>query len=244
MRSNRIVNILFSALVLLVAVCINRQHACAQDATPDFKQVVAEMRKQYEQVNKVHIVMHVQVFENATAKSPFYNEKVEVQKDNKNYRYHFGEQDMLMNEKYLVIVDRAAREIVCSKRDLKAEALYTSDPYSANLDSLFSFYGTPVYKGKEGQQDHFSLLLKKGEVSSVEMFINTSSRLITRIEYYYRDKQHAVIDFTEFNTSPQFDASTFDEQAYVSISKGSIKPSKNFAKYHVANVENDNEASN
>jgi outer membrane lipoprotein-sorting protein len=209
----------------------------------DFKQALLVMRDKYKALEKVRIVMHVRVADEGSAVA-FYDETVEIIKDHHNYLYQFGGQDMLMNEKYLVMVDRSSREIICSQRDLKTETLYLpKDPFQANLDSLFAFYGQPKYMGRKEQTDHYRISLNSGEVKGIDLFIDTESNLFRKVQYQYRDNQQAVIDFKVFDVNPQFEPDMFDEGKYVVVSGTSVKPSKNFLNYHVVNVETENETS-
>jgi hypothetical protein len=229
-------------LRVILAVCFMFS-ALSMARAQDFKQALFGMREKYKGLEKVRIVMHVRVAEEGSA-SAFYDEMVEIIKDRHHYLYRFGGQDMLMNEHYMVMVDRSSREIVCSQRDLKSEALFLpKDPFQANLDSLFSFYGQPQYMGRKEQTDHYRLPLKSGEVTGIDLFIDTGSNLFRKVQYQYRDGQVAVIDFNVFDVNPVFEAGLFDERQYVTVSGTDVKPSKNFQNYHVVNVETENETS-
>jgi hypothetical protein len=229
-------------LRVTLAVCFMFS-ALSMVRAQDFKQALLGMREKYKALEKVRIVMHVRVAEEGSA-TAFYDEMVEIIKDHHNYLYRFGAQDMLMNEKYLVMVDRSSREIVCSRRDLKNEALYLpKDPFQANLDSLFAFYGQPQYMGRKNQTDHYRLPLKSGEVTGIDLFIDLRSNLFHKLQYQYRDGQVAVIDFNVFDVSPEFEAGLFDERQYVTVSGTDVKPSKNFLNYHVVNAETEHETS-
>lgn len=228
-------------VTLLLMLVMGMQAAYAQQ---DFAQVLLGMKERYQQMESVHIVMQVQVFEDAGASVPFYNEKVEIRKDAQRYRYRYADQDMLMNERYLIMVDRTAREIMCSKRNPKAENLDNFEPPGFNMDSLFSFYGKPRYMGKKDQAHHYQVALKDAIVNEVNLFIDAEANVFRKIDYKYRDGQHAVIAFQVFDVHPQFEPGTFDEQLYVTVSKTDIKPSKNFLNYQVVNIETDDETSN
>lgn len=222
-------NISHIALMLLFTALSPDAHA------QDFKQALLAMQEKYRAMEKFHIVMQVKVFEEGAEATPFYHEKVEIRKDGARYRYRYGDQDLLMNERYLIMVDRTSREIVCNKTN--PGAAQAKDPLQANMDSLFSSYGKPQYVGREGQADHYRLSLDRGEVSEVEIFIDPDQRVFRKIEYRYRERQRAVIDFLVFDTAPAFEMGAFDEQYYISVSKNRISPSKNFSSYHVVNVD-------
>jgi hypothetical protein len=236
-------NILKSGIIYLIVLAVVLASSRAGEAQQlpvdnqgNFKQDLLDMRKKYDQVDRIHVVMHVKVFDNVSSSNAFYNQRFEIQKDKENYRYQLGEMDMLMNDKFIVIIDNTQREIMCNRRDVKGEKIY-KDPVKANLDSLFSFFSTPVYVGMQNDIAHYQLSISDGDVTEVHVFINKRKMIFERITYQYRDKQFAAIDFKVFDVQPQFALDTFSEATYVTLSKTKIKPSAKFAGYHILNGE-------
>src|SRR5688572_29154043 len=90
----------------------------------DFRELMTSLRKHYESVSKMHVIMQVSVFESATSTTPFFKERVEVRKDRHLYLSQLSSFDMLMNDKYLVVVDKDGREIVVSHRNVESEAQF------------------------------------------------------------------------------------------------------------------------
>ncbi len=227
--------------VVICVIAINQGGLLAQGAgsgtaqpSVDYKDVIMGIQKRYGSIENAHIVMNIGVFQNAAATKPFYQQSVEIWRNGQNYLCRMNEQDMLMNEKYSILVDKMGKEIMCSSRS--GEEIF-KDPVRASFDSLFAYIGHPVFIGRKDNIDHFRLSLAKGEIRELNLFINNESQLLTRVDYVYKDKQYARIDFSVFDTQPVIAAGTFDEAQYVLITKNGIQPSKKMSYYHVVNAE-------
>jgi len=223
-------------MICVPAGAAQAQTGSAPQPAIDYKEVITEMQKRYGSVEKAHIVMKIGVFPSATSSKAFYQQSVEIWRDKQNYLCRMNEQDMLMNEKYLVLVDKTGREIICSNRNTSDENAF-NDPLRANLDSLFSYYGRPAFVERKENINHFKLSLTKGELREVDLFIHNDSKLLTRVDYIYKDKQYARIDFAVFDTQPTIIPGTFDESQYVLITKSGMQPSKKMSHYRIVNAE-------
>lgn len=234
---------LVRAISLVVCIAaINPSASLAQgvgsDATQpsaDYKDVIAGIQKRYGSIENVHIVMNIGVFQNAASTKPVYQQSVEIWRNGQNYLCRMNEQDMLMNEKYSVLVDKMGKEIICSSRNVGEEVF--KDPLRANLDSLFSYFGRPAFIGRKDNIDHFRLTFTKGDIRELNLFVSNDSKLLTRVDYVYKDKQYARIDFPVFDTQPIIAAGIFDEAQYISITKNGVQPSKKMSYYRVVNAE-------
>ncbi len=216
--------------VMLVLLVLLSQQALSQS----FKERLQLMQKEYSALQNIHMRMTIQVFENDKGDKPFYNEEADIKKQDQYYHYEFGGTNMLMNSKYIVMVDKGSREIVCSKRSLKAEAKFGSDPFRVNLDSILMFYESRDFVGKQVDDEHYKLLQKKGAVKQIDLFINSKLNVLSRIEYRYEDQHYVVIQFTLMEKQPVFEESTFDESQYFITQKGKFRVANAFAGYHLS----------
>lgn len=180
----------------------------------------------------VHVMMDIRVFESKESTEPYFDEQAIVKKDNNNYFYRFSGLEMLMNEKYLVMVNEKQRHITCTRRDEKSEA-ELADPISANLDSLLNFFGTPEFIGIEQDVEHYTLTRKEGLIVGIELYINTVSNTLKRLDYQYDEGQFAIINFTLFDRKPVFKSEEFKEQKYFTEAKGVLKLSDNYSRFRL-----------
>lgn len=228
--------ILFCSFIFLLSAKTAHAQNASEDGRETFKKVILKMQEEYKNMDKLHLIMSIEVFENATATKPYYNEVADIKRDKNNYLYTFAGQEMLMNDKYLLMVDRAEKEIFCNKRNLKSEQNTFKDAFQVNIDSLLNFYGETKYLGKKEQLDHFQLFQKTGQVSRIDLFIDSFTGLLKRIDYAYNDDQFVKIEFKVFDRAPQFNTAVFDERNYIVIQKEKLTASEKFKGYRLSEV--------
>ncbi len=219
----------------LLKICIVLSVLLSQQAwAQSFKERLEVMQKEYSTLQNVHIKMTIQVYENEKSSASFYNEVADIKKQDQYYHYEFGATNLLMNSKYIVMVDKASHEIVCSKRSLKGEAKLGMNPFRVNLDSILLLYESPDFVGKQVDDEHYKLIQKKGPVRQIDLFINSTTNVLSRIEYRYEDEHYVVIQFTMMDKQPAFAASTFDERQYFITDKGKLRAANAFNGYHLS----------
>jgi outer membrane lipoprotein-sorting protein len=198
----------------------------------EFQQWVEQMRKEYQDVQRLHVVMAVNVYADEQTKKPAFQMKVDIKKDHDNYLYRYGASEMLMNGKFLVMVDRDAHQIVLSERDVKSEAALRKN-FQFNLDSLLKFQKDMKYVGTADGLKQFRWKPKRGEVAVMDLYVDEQSLWLRRMVYTYVSHQVASIDFVVFNKQPVFSTGTFAEQQYVLIGKNRLQPSERFRQYQI-----------
>jgi hypothetical protein len=221
------------ALLLLFGLLIPSLRA------QDFKQALLKMQKEYGAAGRMHIIMVIKAFEKKSATIPFYNQKAEIKKDNQDYFYQLGVNDMLLNEKYLLMIDHSAKQITCNKNNLKAMGGF-KDPFKMNLDSLLSAYGKSSYVGKVDNMEQYRIVHSKGIIKQTDMYFSSQTNLLNKIEYSYQSNQWVVIDFELFDKQPEFTVGTFDEARYMTFVNGKPKATKDYQQYEVIDVESNN----
>src|SRR5688572_25548178 len=77
----------------------------------DFRQLITAMREDYEQANTLQVVMEVSVYDSGQLEKPYYRQLVDIKREGSNYWYKVDNNEMLMNDKYLIVVDTEARQI-------------------------------------------------------------------------------------------------------------------------------------
>lgn len=199
----------------------------------DFKQTLLAMRQQYKEGSQLHIIMEIRVYEKDNLSVPFFHEKAEVMKKGSNYSYRFAENEMLMNEKCILMIDHASKEMVYGSRDAAAQEKYMSQ-FDMNMDSILTFYDIPQYKGKKNDIDHFHLVQKVGEVTDIDFYIDTKKLLLQKLSYKYKSGQVAVIDFLKFDTNAIISSDQFDEARMLTRAKGKLVATPAFLNYRIA----------
>jgi outer membrane lipoprotein-sorting protein len=228
-KNLKISTLFYSAVACLL--CSNILAQSNQQAV-NFREIALRMKKQYAQASKMHIQMAVSVFEDAV-KEPFYQLTAAVKKDGENYFYHIDQQEILMNEKFMIVVDHSVKEIYCSRRNART----LQDPVQVSLDSLLSIYGDPSFVGEANGSDHFRLMLKNGFISQIDLHIDKLRSVFSKVEYHYETDHYAVIDFKIFDSQPVFEPEIFDERRFITVGNGKYETSPSFRGYKVVNQD-------
>ncbi|HEY0651763.1 MAG TPA: hypothetical protein VGD65_01505 [Chryseosolibacter sp.] len=206
--------------------------AAGQTRAQDLKSALVRMQDVYAHSEKLHIIMEVKVFETIGEKTPAFHEKADIKKQKENYRYTFSSSEMLLNEKYQIVVDKDSRDIIINKRDQKIES-QVKDVFKANLDSILAHYNTPEVLGDSAGATHYRVFQKHGVVDQIDLYVDNQRSIVKKMEYRYRDGQFVSVVFEMFDTTPSFDEGVFDDKNYVLIAGGRVKPSARLQHYRI-----------
>jgi hypothetical protein len=177
--------------------------------------------------------MEVSVYDSGQLAKAYYRQMVDIKREGSNYWYQVENNEMLMNEKYLIVVDNEARQISYSKRSIETEAELQKS-YRFNLDSIFTQYEKPQFIGKEEGADHYLIPEKKGAIKEVHFYIVPETKKVKEIAYRYHEGQYATIRFIVFDTNPVFDADTFSASKYITEVNKKIVPSRFFRNFNLS----------
>ena len=214
----------FIALMLLPSVSTQAQ---------ELKELLEKVRQTYSDANRLHIKMHVKVYEGTGQDAEKLLDQVaDIKKQATNYHYSFGEIRLLMNTQYQVVVDELSKKIMVASRDPSTEE-QLADPFQMNLDSIFRLYDNPVLESSEDDMRTYRLDQSEGPISSVKLTLNTRAYTLKELSYTYRGGQYAVIEFLVFDIQPKFDAGEFQESKYVQLRAGTWHPATRLPGYEV-----------
>ncbi len=203
----------------------------------DLKRSLEKMRRTYENVVALHVVMDITVYEDSLQSVPYFSERAEIMRDDKKFHYRFAANEMLLNEKYLVMVDNASREIVLNQKDFGADSLLMDIMPLVSLDSIFKVLGTPVFFGKKDSLDHYRIKREDGLIDSLDIFLDEQRGFIHEIAYRYSDGQFARIIFNVFDVSPVFRDNSFDERNYFTRVNGKLAGTQTYKNYSIITAE-------
>ena len=220
----------YHLLFIPVACCLCPFQTEAQD----FKEALLNMRQQYEASDNMHIEMQVTVFDDTSATNTFFQEKATIKRQNDSYYQVFGNMEMLMNARAIIVVNKAAKTITCNPRNLAAEAL-VKDPFQLNLDSILNFYQEPMLLSSEAGVDRYSLVQKQGPIRKLTLAIDTRSNQLMQLAYYYTQGQYVEIDFLVFDNQVQFPENTFSETKFFSFGENELRASPAYKGYEILN---------
>jgi len=176
--------------------------------------------------------MKVDAYNGKSSQNPFYSQRADIKRFGTNYCYRFDKTEMLMNDKYLILVDYENKEIVCSKRNVKGETEFFT-PMNFDLDSMLSVYGHPKLVGTNGSVVNYQFN-QHSEIHTIDLFIDSVKVELNKIVYHYEDGQVVIIRFEKFDTNPQIDEGDFKEDRYVVKVEGALRPSTAFLNFSIS----------
>lgn len=196
----------------------------------DLKTTLLQMRESYQQGEQLHIRMEIKVFEQSYGEEPFYQGTANIKKEDDNYWYSFGNNEMFMNGKRVIMIDHASKEMVHTSRQFQTPA-DSWDIFTLSIDSILGFYEKPVYLGFSEGSHHYRVRQEKGPVDVIEMSVDDATNMLTSLKYSYRMGHKVAVRFLVFDPAPVFKASTFDEERYLRIAGTRVEPSGPFKEY-------------
>lgn len=213
---------------LFLIVLITGSKASGQD----FRQAMQDLQRTYANAADMQIVMSMAVYENERAKQPYHTTKVDIRKSGDNYHYRFGDNEMLLNARYFITVDRAAKEMIVQERD-PGSPRQLQQTTQFNLDSIVAKHQEARWVDTQGTIEHFRVEDKKSPIRFVDMYIDTQTRFMKRMTYRYTSKQFVTLTFDVFDSAPEFTSDTFDSGRYITVAAGGLTPAAGFRAYHL-----------
>ncbi|TRX59118.1 hypothetical protein FNH22_11380 [Fulvivirga sp. M361] len=209
--------------LLLIPYLLNAQ---------DLRYALQQMRQMYDQMDGLHIEMSVEVSETIEATAPFYALNVDIKKEGENYLYHYGSNRMLMNDRYFIMIDESAKEMVYGKRT-EVDDNSLPDYLNFNMDSILLFYDEPEYLGYENALHQYSIVQQKGPVYKIYLWIDDHTKLLRRMDYEYRQGSYVKIEFKQFNGHPSFQSDTFSEAQFIRLKDTKMVTANAYRQYHL-----------
>jgi len=190
------------------------------------------MYQQYEGKENLYVEMQNSVFENGTQK---HNAKTKIYKKGGSFHYKMGDQSMLINDKYLVVVDHKRKNMsydIWSAHQAKQLA-NMSVPLT---DAILAKYPVIEYKGEKNGLRHYSLQNEKLQMSHVDVFFNTKTGFMDKMIQRYNPKLvkgdiYMEMVFKKVSTNPSFDANAFSEKQYLTIDGKTATAASAYKKY-------------
>ncbi len=203
----------------LVLGCVVACLSLAAHAQETAQSLIDASRKTY--TDAPFLAMDVQVFsfETPQTKKGTLLGSGLMRKRGNDYYSKFGTDELLSNERCLVIADHATHTLLVSEHTKKNGRM---NPYMPMPDSLQKQNDTVVYKGLVNAQHLLVFSNASGLIQKTEVFLDAKTMLISRLIYYYAasseeesaDVYKVEILYTNVSLSEP-DASYFSEKRFV-----------------------------
>jgi hypothetical protein len=166
-----------------------------------------------------------------------------MKKSGKKYYSKFGKDEMLINEKGVLIIDNQKKFMTYYEPENTAIKNTMELP---DVDSILAQTDSIVYKGEDGDSKHYCFYDKDAAIKQTDIYVYKKNALLKRIIYYYKegneeesyDMYKVVIDYKNIKLDKPNDA-VFSEKKYVLIEGGIIKPTPAYQTYKLKISENE-----
>lgn len=216
---------------------------CLALKSQDFKEEMENVKRAYQMVEKLSANVSIKVYESYTSTTPIIQRKAAIKKNADFYYTETDEIKMLMNDKYMVIANKAEKLIVYSKRDAQKEKKSFYDLASPiTFDSILRGYDSVRYIGIENNIKQYVLYSGNNSIKKYQVFISGNG-FIQKLIYYYDTKKFAanskvMIEYLDLNNAPIFTEADFNENRFIVIKGKSAKPVAPYQGYEVKYIDN------
>lgn len=176
----------------------------------DFRAAVQQVQNFCATVPGLFIEMQIAV--RGEGDELLFNQTVSVFRSGNNFRYQMGEQELMLNENFLIMVDHGQRQISCVPNGNSNHVKNALGEW--NIDSLWREYGTAKFLGRTDRIDRYEVNPKDGVIARTEFDFDTTSGLITAIRHFYANRHEVTIAFRHFEAVSSFEPDTFSESRY------------------------------
>lgn len=201
------------------------------------KEDIKKLLNYYDGVEDLYIQMESSVYEGEKATTV----SSVIRKSEQKYLYHLSDRSMLLNDKYIIMVDKRHHNITYEKwTKAKAKQLISSTQIP-DPDDLLKRYESITFKGEKNGLKHYHLYGAKEQMSDVDLFFDTQRGVIKKCIYRYNpqlvsDDIRLEVIFNVINTKPKFSETTFSESQFIQIKGKEATAAEKYKGYSVYNM--------
>lgn len=167
-----------------------------------------------------------------------------IRKKGNNYLYNLSEHSMLINDKYVVLVDKRNYNIVFDKFTKERAANLNKIQVPVQED-LLNLYPKTSYLGTKNNLKHYHLENDKEQIYKIDLYFDVKTGFVKRAVYYHNPKliagdMRSEINLKVINTKPIFSEKTFSEAQFFTIKDGQSTTARAYTKYSVRNAAKQN----
>lgn len=199
-----------------------------------FEQDMAAMKAAYNDVASLYVEMENSVWQNQKMGR---QQKARISKKGELYLYEMEEATMLINKKYILMINHSTKTIVCNPWT-KEKAKQLAKQHIPTATDLKAKYPSITYLGEQEQYKKYQLDNKDLQMSRIEVSFEPSTGYIRKMRYYYNpllveQSTYMEMHLKVIQTNPSFDTNTFSERRFVTKTSKGFKGVGNYQSYTV-----------
>lgn len=199
-----------------------------------FEQDMATMKTAYSDVASLYVEMENSVWQDQKMGR---QQKARISKKGELYLYEMDEATMLINKKYILMINHTTKTIICNPWT-KEKAKQLAQQHIPTAKDLKAQYPSITYLGQQDQYKKYQLENKDLQMSKIEVSFEPNTGYIRKMRYYYNPLLVEKSTYTEMHlkviqTNPSFDATTFSEHRFVTKTSKGFKGVGDYQSYTV-----------
>ncbi|MCT4579995.1 MAG: hypothetical protein N4A35_01145 [Flavobacteriales bacterium] len=170
-------------------------------------------------------------------------QKAKIKKDGNRFHYSLEDKRMLINEKYMITLDKQSEQIIVASalsEEVMNMDLFGEENMNAAIEKVDSIIDHGTTKGIQ----KYSIIAKNNLISKMEISIDTRYKMLSEVVYYYDESAglsstKVIIQYKNITTSPTFSSTEFKESKYISFKGKTISPASAYRNYEVIEINED-----
>lgn len=210
----------------------------------DIKTSFTKLNEGFSKLTRVSYSISYAYYQKASDKKTLETSAGQFKRLNNNFYSKIGDVELIINEKYKVVVDNQTKHLVIEER----QQVNTSEMFMVNLDSALGLCSKITSK-QTATQETFSLFFDsiRYDYTQVDVIINKTTNFIDKLVIYMvaTDFETNTVSYpkleisvSNYTTSPVITESFFSESNYVTIdSDGNVGLNKKYSGYRLLNTK-------
>jgi hypothetical protein len=203
-----------------------------------FEEDMTKMQTAYTGVDNLYLEMENSIWQDKIITK---EQNAIIRKEGALYFYEIDDAIMLINTKYILMIDHQNETIVYD--DWTAEkAAKIAQQHIPVVADILKKYKSVTYKGATNGYKNYVLENENIQMSKVEITFEAKTGFMRKIRYYYNPKLLEKEVYTELvmkviNTKPSFKATTFSEKQFITQIGNQFKGVGKYSNYAIRSAK-------
>ena len=149
----------------------------AQDLKADFK----AMQARYREIENFYAEIDVEVYLDGAPSELLVTRNAVLKKKGDDFFYVLGEMRMLLNERCILVINDATRDIVYRKRSPEDEdpSFYTVT--TPEMDRVIAAYDSVRYLGIKNGNKHYEIFTSRSPIARTNLYLDEKTRMFKKL---------------------------------------------------------------
>lgn len=164
-------------------------------------------------------------------------QKGKIYKKGAYYYYQLDQYQVLVNQRYILVIDDQRKSIVCRDWN-KDKAAQLQSQKMPSVEDIMERYATVTYKGQKDGYKQYTFENNREMIQKIDLFIDQESGFIKKAIYHYHSSSAAAgaqlqMSLPVIQTQPTFPKGLFSERQFIREQNGKLLPATRYAQYTI-----------